>query len=126
MAQVGVQAGGDELVLGGFRVLHDVVEVGAGADHGDGAQGLAEGHEEEACDEQDGGEAGREEGVVGEQRFGEQALEEGGGVADDVGGAILGEQEGGDLGGARVVPGGGPELEVVEQRQRGEEEGRAP
>lgn len=58
---------------------------------------------------------------MGEEEFGE-----GGRVGDVIRGAVLGEQEGGDVCGAGVVVGGGPEFEEVEEGEDGEKEGGGP
>ena len=56
----------------------------------------------------------------------QQTLGETDGVSDVVGRAVGRQQEGRDGGEARVVPGRRPELEEVEEREGGDEEGHAP
>lgn len=126
VAQMRVHPRGDQAVCGLLLALYDVVEVRARRDHGGRTDNLAGDHEEDTRAQQSVAEYGRKPGTVREEKVGEQAFEEGGCVGDVVFGAVLGQQEGGDLSGAGVVAGGGPELEEVEDAEDGEEGRNAP
>ena len=126
MAQIRVYPRGDQAVCGLLLTLYDVVEVRARRDHGGRTDNLASDDEEDTRTQQGLAEYRRKPGTVREEKVREQAFEEGGCVGDVILGAVLGQQEGGDLSGAGVVAGSGPELEEVEDAEDGEEGRDAP
>lgn len=131
VAQLGVDARGDEAVAVAPLLLHDVVEGLSGLDHGGAADELADRHQHEPQQEH---EVGREvrrvrrprRVPVREQQLREQALERRRRVRDGVRGPVRRQQERGHGRLRRVVPGGRPELKEVEGRERHREEGQAP
>ena len=126
VAQVRVHAGGDERVLPRAVLLDDVVEGRARLHHRDRAHDLAHDHhcQPRRRDKQPAVQRRPRAARPGDAHH--QALERGGGVGDRVRGPVGRQQERLDVGVARVVRGRGPELEEVERRQRGEEEGQPP
>ncbi|KAJ1305061.1 hypothetical protein OPQ81_000101 [Rhizoctonia solani] len=105
------------VVLAALSVLDDVVEAGAGLDHGGGAHGLPDEDAGQAGEQADGAERAGRPVAVGKEEAGDEALGRGGGVGDGVGGPVGGQQEGGDVGLAGVVGGRGPELEEGGRRR---------
>lgn len=126
MPQIAVDARGDQLMRRRLGTLDNMIKIGPRGNHGAGADGLAQDHEAQAEEQQGAVPDGREPLAVREEVVRQAALDDGGGVGDVIGGAVLRQQERGDLGGARVVAGGGPELEEVEEREDADEEGHAP
>lgn len=126
MPQVRIYASRHEPMRRLLPPLYVVVEVRPRSDHGRGADGLTSDHSEQARGQEYITQKRRQPAPMREEEIGEYALEEGGRVGDIVRGAVLGEEERGDLGGARVVVRGSPELKEVKEAEDTEEERCAP
>lgn len=126
MPEGGIHPARDQHMFPAPLLLHDVVEALPGLDHGGGADRLAHGRGHQTQQQEHGARVQGRPGAAREQGVGQQALGEGDGVGDGVGRPVGGQEEGLDVGLRGVVGGRGPELEEVEGREGGEEEGNAP
>lgn len=126
MSQVGVDARRDEFVRGAFRGLHDMVETLSSSAHRHTPHNLPYYNEREAGIEDRERNERRQPPSVGKKVMLSDQFEEREAMRSLVRNAIRGEEERGDLGLARIVGGSGPELEVVEEGEDGDEEGAAP
>ncbi|CAI6092057.1 unnamed protein product [Clonostachys chloroleuca] len=113
----GVEARRDEHVGLGLPGLDQVVEAGAGLQHGEGSDHLPTDGHDEARGHKDRSQAKGRPGAVGEEDADEETLQRGG---------CVGDGEAVDLGVERVPLGSGPELEEVEEGEGEEEEGGTP
>ena len=101
-----------------------MIEVGASLGHGYRSNDLAQEDEREA--DGDDGRVVQTRLPAWEEERGEEAFKEGGGVGGVVAAPVGAEEKGGDGGLGDVVGSGDVELEKMEERDCGEEEGSSP